>query len=347
MKARIALIAAATACCLAAAPQQKPEQMMGDELYAAYLANGPQALARAFPTSERFEAFRKDFRDRVLTRWETLERVPMQAMFMFDVALAAEPRHFIMWADFLLLAQTHLRQRAEPPGANPALDAFELLWNKTTIAFLEGRRQPELVEELVKRLPRRIGAEPPADGAPALVDPWIALVRGFAEEGYVIGDPQRVATRGVVALERYREASKYEATRAEATVRSAYILLESKRPADALETLDGFDERWTREGVVIYWARLIRGKVLDALGRSDEAVAAYQTALAIAPSAQSPHIGMMMAEARRNRADEADRLAQAVRVSPDPVVDPWWIYPHGDLRFYAQRLKTLREMVAK
>ncbi len=84
---------------------------MGDELYAAYLANGPEVLASAFPTSQRFEAFRNDFRDRVLTRWETLERVPKQAMFMFDIAVATEPRHYLYWSDFLLLAQTYLRQR--------------------------------------------------------------------------------------------------------------------------------------------------------------------------------------------------------------------------------------------
>ncbi len=228
-----------------------------------------------------------------------------------------------------------------------AFDAFELQWNKTMIAFVEGRRQPELVEELVRRLPRRIAAVAPADGTPVLVDPWIELTRGFVEEGYVIADITRVETRGAAAVERYREASKHDATRAEATVRLAWVLLESKRPADALATLDTFDERWTTEGVVVYWARLIRGKVLDAIGRPDDAVVAYRTALAVAPSAQSPRIGMMMVEARRNRGDEADQLAQTVRLAPDPVADPWWIYAHGDLRFYAQRLKALREMAAK
>jgi Flp pilus assembly protein TadD len=87
--------------------------------------------------------------------------------------------------------------------------------------------------------------------------------------------------------------------------------------------------------------------VLDALGRPDNAIAAYARALEIAPSAQSPHVGVMMVEACRNQAEAAERLAQAVRAAPDPVIDPWWIYPHGDLRFYQERIKALREMVAR
>jgi tetratricopeptide (TPR) repeat protein len=321
--------------------------MMGDELYAAYLAGGPTVLAEAFPTPVRFETFRSDFRTRVLTRWETLERVPAQAMFMFDIAVAVQSRRFIMWADFLLLGQTYLRQRPELPGANPRFDAFELLWNKTVIAFLAGRRQPELVDELVRRLPQRIVATPPADGLPALVDPWIEFTRGFVEEGYIIQDVTRVDARGPAAVAHYREAAKYESTRAEATVRLANLQRVWNRPASALEALDSLDERWTREGVVLYWALLIRGKVLDALDRPDDAMAAYRRALEIAPSSQAPHIGEMMVEARRGQGEAAERIALAIRVQPDPVIDPWGLYPHGDRRFYQDRLKALREMVAK
>jgi tetratricopeptide (TPR) repeat protein len=268
-------------------------------------------------------------------------------MFMFDVALVAEPKRYLMWADFLVLGQTYLRQRTDLPGANLRFDSFELLWNKTVVARLAGRRQPELVDELVKRLARRIVAVAPAEGPPALVDPWIELARGFVEEGYIIQDVMRADVRAPGAVAHYREAQKYDTTRAEATVRLANVQRVWNKPAAALEALDSLDEQWTREGVVVYWARLVRGKVLDALDRADDAIAAYRRALEIAPSAQAPHVGEMMVEARRSRGEMAERIAQAIRVQPDPVIDPWWIYPHGDLRFYQDRLRALREMVAK
>lgn len=322
--------------------QQRFDQMKADELYTAYRSSGVVVLEDAFPTVQRFEVFRADFRNRVLKEWEVVDREPSRAMFMLDIALATDRPRFEYWSDFLLLGQTYLRGRAV--GKNPSLDAFELLWNKTALAYLEGRRQPELVEELLKRLPRRIVATPNADGTPALVDPWIAFTTGFMHEGYVIADAARFASRVAPALNSYGEAAKYESTRAEATVRAAGLQLRSGQAADALATLDRFDERWTQDGVLVYWARLLRGKALDALNRADEAIAAYQQALEVAPAAQSPVVGMMMTESRRGRDDAAEALAVRVRTAGDPVDDPWWIYPHGELRVYARRLAELREM---
>jgi tetratricopeptide (TPR) repeat protein len=346
---RAVLAAGVVVAALAAGPWAEPQrfdQMKGDELYAAYLTSGPSVLANAFPSKERFEAFRNDFRDHVLTAWEkAAPREPRHAMFMLDIALATEGRHYGYWSDFLLLGQTYLRQRADPPGANQRMDAFELLWNKTALAYLEGRRQPELVEELARRLRTRIVAALPADVTPALVDPWIASTMGFMHEGYVIADAERFKSRATSALESYGEALKYEATRAEAVVRSASVLLRSSRPVDALAMLDRFDESWTQDAVVIYWARLLKGKALDALDRPEESLAAYRRALQIVPSAQTPLVGMMMAESRRGRDDEVEALAVRVRTAGKPVIDPWWSYPHGDLRFYKQRLAALREMV--
>ena len=340
------LAAVIVPACVAAAlaePQQRFNQMKADELYTAYRTGGPTVLEDAFPNVERFEAFRKDFRERVLTMWEAAEREPRRAMYMLDIALATEGKRFQYWSDFLLLGQSYLRQRPEPPGVNPRMDAFELLWNKTALAYLDGRRQPELVEELLKRLPKRIVTTPPVDRMPALVDPWIAVATGFMHEGYVIADATRFASRIPRALESYAEAEKHETTRAEALVRAAGLEVRSGRPADALARLERFDGA-TDDPVLVYWARLLRGKALDALEHSDESIAAYQDALAIAPSAQSPLVGMMMAESRRGRDDAAEALARRVRTAPDPVNDPWWIYPHGELRVFHSRLAELRDL---
>jgi tetratricopeptide (TPR) repeat protein len=326
---------------LLATPQRRFDRMMAEELAAAYYASGPDVLKEAFPTVQRFEAFRKDLYG-LLNTWRKSAREPKRALFILEVALVAEGRHYLYWADVLELGHQYLRER-ELPGNNPRMDAFELLWTKTTLAFLEGRRDPVRVQWHVSFAGRNIAAEPRTT-RPAIVDPWIALTWGYAHEGFVIADAARFAKRVTRALESYGVAAKYETTRAEALVRTAGLQLRSDRPADALATLNRFDERWTQDGVLIFWARVLRGKALDALDRAEESLAAYRGALEIAPSAQSPIVGMMLVEFRRGRDDAADALSKRVRMAPDPVADPWWLYPHGELRVFKDRLAALREM---
>ena len=92
---------------------------------------------------------------------------------------------------------------------------------------------------------------------------------------------------------------------------------------------------------------MLRGKALAALDRPDQAKAAYVSALEIVPSAQSPRIGIMAIEAKRGRASLAESISRDVRTAPDPVNDPWWIYAHGDVRFFPKWEKALREMASK
>jgi hypothetical protein len=81
-----------------------------------------------------------------------------------------------------------------------------------------------------------------------------------------------------------------------------------KQPSETLVVLDKFDEAWTR-GVLIYWARLLRGKTLAALDRPDEAKGVL-SALEIVPSAQSPRIGTMAIEAKRGHASMAEAISR-------------------------------------
>jgi tetratricopeptide (TPR) repeat protein len=350
----LAVVAVGVTASAPAPVQQSPDKMMGEELYAAYLVSGPDILSKAFPTNQRYEDFRNNFRDRVLDGWAHTAPVFSRAMFMLDVSLAAQPRGYLYWADFFQLGQTYLRKRLEPfkpvtarIGADPKMDAFELQWNKTAIAFLAGRRQPDLVDTLARPLIAGRIVPAPSGGPPALVDPWVALLAGFVEEGYVIEDPKRIADRGDSAISAYEKAAVFDSTRAEATVRVARLLLDSKRPSEALAALDKFDEAWTNEGVVIYWAHLLRGKALAALNRPDQARTAYLSALEIVPSAQSPRIGIMAIEAQRGRASIAEAISRDVRTAVDPVNDPWWIYAHGSIRFFPKWEQTLREMASK
>jgi tetratricopeptide (TPR) repeat protein len=363
MKTRLVVFIVATMAATAVASpperpefQRQPDQMDGDALLAAYAASDDvdQLLARAFPTVERFDKFGQDFRNRVLRKWETRERRPIQAAFMLDVAVAALNRRYpyLFWLDFVDLGRKFLIARTDPPGADPAYDAFEIAWHKTTVALLEGRRRPDFVQDNgVAPLKNRMAPAPPAPAdpaaprrAPVLVDPWIAVARGFMEEGFAIDRPDTLETRGRAALEHYGEARRYDATRAEATLRSAWLLIRMKRADEALALLDGFDDRWTDDGVFLYWRRLFHGRALELLNRPDEAIRAFEDALRIVPTAQSPRVAMMSVEMKRNHRDDAHAIAAQVRTAFDPVVDPWWTYAHGDLRFFPDRLKALRAM---
>ena len=55
----------------------------------------------------------------------------------------------------------------------------------------------------------------------------------------------------------------------------------------------------------------------------------------------------MAIEAKRGRASIAEAISKDVRTATDPVNDPWWIYAHGDVRFFPQWEKALRAMAAK
>ncbi|HXT68652.1 MAG TPA: hypothetical protein VN700_02795 [Vicinamibacterales bacterium] len=351
----LALIAPATAQSV-----KSPSEMDGDELFAAWRATGASVLTAAFPDSTRFEKFRNDFRDRTLKRWvekspgaATWKPNPLKAMFMLDIAVVAQPRHRY-WADFLHLGLDYFRERLDTVGADESMDAFEILWSKTAISFASGRRQPEVVEALVKLLLRRMApvpAPPPtrrgAVVVKKLVDPWIVLMQGYAQEAYVHLSREHLEDHSPAAITAYDRAAQFEETRAEATIRKAWLQLESRRAADALTTIETFDDAWTNEAVLLYWARLIRGKALAAVGEADAATRAYGAALELVPSAQSPRVGILSIEAGRGRADVAEAIAKDIRTAPDPVHDPWWIYPHGDLRFFLQRERTLRAMASQ
>ena len=357
---RSTLLAAAALVCMLTpvrAQSARPDQMTPPDLYAAYVEKGESILVSAFPTIVRFEEFRASIRNGQLKTWEAGDRQPRHAMFMLDVAIVALSRGYLYWLDFIKLASTYLKGREELPGANARWDQFELAWHKTAYALLAGRRRPDhLMEYGVNPLGNRIRPEPggPED-PPMLVDPWIVLARGFAEDAATIDQPELLQTTGAGILLFYDEAMKYDSLRAEACVRGAWVLVRLNRALEAVDRLEQIGVRPLENGVrpppadplIQYWARVIRGKALEALGRFDEARNAYEDALTIAPSAPSPVVAMMAIDMRENKREEAAKRAAAVRTAQDPVADPWWIYAHGDLRFFPARLRALREMVGK
>jgi hypothetical protein len=76
----------------------------------------------------------------------------------------------------------------------------------------------------------------------------------------------------------------------------------------------------------------------------DEASAAYQHALEMAPGAQSARVALMTLRLGQGQSADAVALADAIQTSKRDEIDPWWTYSRGDGREYAALLDRLREM---
>jgi hypothetical protein len=165
----------------------------------------------------------------------------------------------------------------------------------------------------------------------------------------VLSDQQwlRGATRATGAAEvlpRYEVAMKFPDTDAEARVRAAWLLRRSGEAKRALAVLDGARDP-SADRQVRYLSELVRGDVLRALGRGDDAVAAYRAALSEWPGAQSARVALMTLLVERGERGEAAALAESVETAPDEQFDPWWMYWLGGLRRYPADVAALRELV--
>ena len=93
-----------------------------------------------------------------------------------------------------------------------------------------------------------------------------------------------------------------------------------------------------------YLTNLVRGQVLRAKGRSDEAVAAYRSALVTWPGAQAARVALMTLLVSRGERDEAAALAEATQTASENEFDPWWTYWLGAFPSYPALLGRLREL---
>jgi len=93
-----------------------------------------------------------------------------------------------------------------------------------------------------------------------------------------------------------------------------------------------------------YFAELVRGQVLRARGRSDEAVTAFRAALTAWPGAQSARVALMTLLINQGKRDEAAALAEASQTGPADEFDPMWMYWLGDFRAYPTIVEKLRSL---
>ena len=225
-----------------------------------------------------------------------------------------------------LLADYHTRVR-QPGGA----DAFECWWFLTESAALEGLFMPDSAMLFIPRALQRCPTSPRLRLAHAFVSEQQWLRGGLTSE------------QELAVLARYEEAMKFPETEPEARVRAARFLYAIGSFQRALEVLNG-GTRQSTDKEVLYLADLIRGQILRALGRSDDAAVALKSALATWPGAQSARVALMTLHVSRGEREEGAALAEAAQTAPDSEFDPWWTYWLGDFRAYPALLDKLREL---
>jgi VWFA-related protein len=225
-----------------------------------------------------------------------------------------------------LLAEYHVRVR-EPAGA----DAFECWWLVTETTALEGLFMPDNALQLIPRALQRCPSSARLTLAYALV----------SEQQWIQG--RTTAAQEPEILNRYEQAMKFAETEPEARVRSARFLYGLGQFDRGLVMLDGIKTP-AADLELRYFASLVRGQLLRASGRFDEATAAYRTALAAWPGAQSAQVALMTLSLIRGNREEAGALAETIQVAAVDQYDPWWTYWLGDYRAYPAVLEKLREL---
>ena len=146
------------------------------------------------------------------------------------------------------------------------------------------------------------------------------------------------------ALERFAVAAAAPETAADARVRVAHIQMMRGRAQDALTTLAAIEVA-TREGWLIYLARLFRGQALERLKNMDDAETSFRDALKIGPGGQTATMSLATLLYRRGHRDEAESLVQSLLDETDPISDPWWTYWGGSARLWTQRLSVMRGLL--
>jgi VWFA-related protein len=225
-----------------------------------------------------------------------------------------------------LLAEYHVRVR-EPAGA----DAFECWWLVTETTALEGLFTPDNALQFIPRALQRCPSNARLNLAYALV----------SEQQWIQG--RTTAAQEPEILNRYEQAMKFPETEPEARVRAARFLYGLGQFDRGLAMLDGIKTP-PADLELRYFASLVRGQLLRASGRLDEAASAYRTALAAWPGAQSAQVALMTLSLGRGNREEAGALAEAIQMAPVDQYDPWWTYWLGDYRAYPAVLGKLREL---
>jgi VWFA-related protein len=217
-------------------------------------------------------------------------------------------------------------------------EAYERYWLWAAILVLEGANQPDLAQQLITDALQQFPNEPRFLLARAFVTDQSRALDTLARGG---GTSKIGAAHINDVSAAYDAAMEAAETATEARVRKSWLLHRAARRDEALALLDTIST--PPEALLDYLRHLIRGRVLDGLGRSDDAAAAFRSALILVPNAQSARVGLMTVLQRQGNSAGALEQAELVQTTSADAIDPWWRYWQGDYRLAATVFTRLRE----
>lgn len=234
---------------------------------------------------------------------------------------------------------------------SPSLDADVRDWYRATGAYLarwsmfgEARPHSERGIALFPDDPLVLFNE--ACMNEALASPGVQdFIRETRLPGGLMFDVQPAVHHLRIAEAFFGRASDADPGFAEARVRRALVLAALGLHAEAMALLrDPVPE--TADPVVSYYALLVRARVATAVADEQGALAAYESASALFPQAQTPliAIGLLaqkLGEAAMARAASARLFALAGDATARH--DPWWDYHRGHGRSADARLQQIRQ----
>jgi VWFA-related protein len=258
------------------------------------------------------------------------------AVLALDLAMAGLASDSTYTRDEAMRTIVEYAIRVRQPAVD---DPFECAWLRVATAGLEGHFDPGVSTAFVDRAVERCPGDPRIRlGAAIVKDQWLWLNDAGAAAPQAGWDANEPAQRVVDA---YDAAARPE-TKHEAVMRAAWVYFRGGRDDAGLALLDtvpGDDP----DPQVRYLTALVRGQLLRASGKPDAAIAAFRSALAIWPGAQSARLALMTTLVRVGQLEEAASLAEQIETAGEGRVDPWWIYWLGDSRAYETYRAALRE----
>ncbi len=216
----------------------------------------------------------------------------------------------------------------------------ERAWHVAALALLERSSTVTVLERHLDHAESRVPDGERWALVRALIDEWRSQDRRRDDGTLAISGG--VAGR---ALQHFEQAASKPSVRQEALLRWSAYESDLGRQEAALARLNQVGD--LNDAFLRYWFGLIRGRVLRRLNRPEEAVAAYRTAVAEFPSAQSGALGLAGALVSLRRMAEASAIvARVVAAEADSSVpDPWITYRSPDVRFWPRALDEVREAV--
>jgi tetratricopeptide (TPR) repeat protein len=324
-----------------------------ESLHSSYLADGRAALLRTFTNRMAFNERRQELL-RAARSWRE-EWVPSRAAMLLETAVFTLQQ----WtAGTELLEETTVMVISRPgrPGADRASDDFERTFHRLAISTLTAAGYYDGAEKYVARLAGRLSATARED---RIHDPRLALIAALIADARTapvvsmlpnpsgvpsLSDPPADLRRALIRADAAYQAASGDEVAAEARIRRAFVLHRLGQHQAALDLIESASPDAATDPDLAYWGALIRGRVLEHVGRADDAHEPYATAVALRPQAQTGLLALASWLARHGRAAEAETAAARARVLPATAVDPWWTYWNADVRFIPVWLEQLRQV---